>query len=195
VTTLTLPSGRLDPSRSLRVPVSADDRARGAGPVVLVIYADFECPDCQAFHVAFHRIDAAVRERVRMVHRHFPLVSSRPRAMQSALAVEAAHEQGAFWPMYDRLLAIERERAPGELERIAAELGLDVARFRRDLLERRHADRIWSHMRGGRASGVTATPWLFLDGVTYQPIVRSAEIEADLTARLASVQSGDAGPR
>ena len=90
--------------------------------------------------------------------------------------------QGAFWPMYDRLLTMARDRAPGELDHIAQELGLDVARFREDLLNRAHADRIWVHVRGGRESGVSATPWLFLEGVTY---VRADALEADLRAALA----------
>lgn len=50
--------------------------------------------------------------------------------------------QGAFWPMYDRLLTMARDRAPGELDRTAQELDLDVASFREDLLNRAHADRI-----------------------------------------------------
>ena len=90
--------------------------------------------------------------------------------------------QGAFWPMYDRLLTMARDRAPGELDRIAQELGLDMARFCEDLLNRAHADRIWVHVRGGRENGVSATPWLFLEGVTY---VRADALEADLRAALA----------
>ena len=182
---LRLPYGRLDPDRPLRVPVGPADRVRGEGRLTLVIYEDFECPDCQAFYLAFNQLPGALREQVRMVHRHFPLVSSRPRAMQSALAVEAAHVQGAFWPMYDRLLTMARDRAPGELDRIAQELGLDVAHFREDLRNRAHADRIWAHVRGGRESGVSATPWLFLEGVTYVPVVRADALEADLRAALA----------
>jgi len=44
--------------------------------------------------------------------------------------------------MYDRLLTMARDRAPGELDRTAQELDLDVASFREDLLNRAHADRI-----------------------------------------------------
>ena len=188
VTIPTLPHGLLDPARTLRVPVGPTDRVRGEGPITLLVYADFDCPDCQTFHRAYHQVDVVLREQVRTVHRHFPLVSSRPRAMQSALAVEAAHEQDAYWRMYDRLLTAERDRAPGEIDRIVRELGLDEARFRRDLSERRHADRIWSHVRGGRDSGVHATPSLFLQGFFYKPVVTVAAISADLEAVLASAR-------
>jgi protein-disulfide isomerase len=184
-----LPHGLLDPARPLRVPVGPMDRVRGEGPVTLLVYADFDCPDCQALHRAYHQVDAALRARIRTVHRHFPLISSRPRAMQSALAVEAAQEQDAYWRMYDRLLAAERDRAPGEIDRIVRELGLDEARFRRDLSERRHSDRIWSHMRSGRESGVHATPSLFLQGFFYKPVVTTEAIAADLEAVLAATDS------
>ncbi|MBW3534103.1 MAG: DsbA family protein [Gemmatimonadetes bacterium] len=186
--TLVLPHGVLDPERRLRVPVEAADRFRPtSGVVTLVAYADFECPDCQAFHGVFGALSEELRERVRFVHRHFPLVSSRPRAMQSALAVEAAGAQGAFWPMYDRLLEMDPRRGPGELDRVAAELGLDVERLHRDVRERTHAERIWRDMRGGRASGVTGTPGLFLEGASYRPVLREDALEADLRAALDAV--------
>jgi protein-disulfide isomerase len=185
---LTLPHGLLDPRRPLRPPVGPSDRVRGDGPITLVTYADFECMDCQAFHAAFHQVSEEVRSQVRQVHRHFPLVSSRPRAMQSALAVEAAHVQGAFWQMYDRLLSAELDRAPRVLDRIAEELGIDQGRFQNDLRSRLNADRIWAHVRSGRDSGVTGTPGLFLEGVSYKPVVRPDALEADLRSVLAAVK-------
>ncbi|MSR36151.1 MAG: DsbA family protein [Gemmatimonadetes bacterium] len=186
--TLTLPHGLLDPSRPLRPPVGPADRVRGDGPITMVIYADFECIDCRAFHTAFNQLPDDLRSQVRQVHRHYPLVSSRPRAMQSALAVEAAHVQGAFWQMYDRLLSVELDRAPRALDRIAEELGIDRPRFQDDLRNRLNADRIWAHVRSGRDSGVTGTPALFLEGVAYQPVVRADALEADLRAVLAALE-------
>ena len=51
---------------------------------------------------------------------------------------------------------------------------------------RRHADRIWAHARGGRESGVHATPSLFLEGFFYQLVVTPEAIEADLRALIAA---------
>lgn len=184
---MTLPHGLLDAGRPLRTPVGPADRVRGEGSLTLVIYADFECSDCQAFHTAFHEMSEGVRSQVRQVHRHFPLISSRPRAMQSALAVEAAQVQGAFWQMYDRLLAVERDRAPGTLDQIARELGLDLPRFERDLRSRVNADRIWAHVRSGRDSGVSGTPTLFLQGLFYKPVITAQAIAADLSAVIAAI--------
>jgi protein-disulfide isomerase len=185
---LTLPHGRLDPTRPLRPPVGPADRVRGDGPITLVVYADFECVDCRSFHTTFNQLPDDLRSQVRQVHRHFPLVSSRPRAMQSALAVEAAHLQGAFWPMYDRLLSVELDRAPRALDRIVEELGIDQRRFQDDLRARLNAERIWAHVRSGRDSGVTGTPGLFLEGVAYQPVVGAEALEADLRSVLAALR-------
>src|SRR5688500_652748 len=59
-----LPHGLLDPARRLRTPVGRSDRVRGTGPLSLVIYSDFECPDCQAFHRAFNQVPEALREQI-----------------------------------------------------------------------------------------------------------------------------------
>jgi hypothetical protein len=59
-----------------------------------------------------------------------------PNAALSAEAAEAADRQGAFWPMHDLLLQHQQELRPVHLVRYAADLGIDIDRFREDL--RRH---------------------------------------------------------
>jgi protein-disulfide isomerase len=65
-----------------------------------------------------------------------------PNAALSAEAAEAADRQGAFWPMHDLLLEHQRELRPVHLVRYAADLGLDVDRFREDLRRHARADQV-----------------------------------------------------
>jgi hypothetical protein len=64
-----------------------------------------------------------------------------PNATLSAEAAEAADRQGAFWPMHDLPLQHQQELQAGQA-RYAADLGLDVDRFREDL--RRHVGADWA---------------------------------------------------
>ncbi len=76
-------------------PVTDDDHVRGRrdAPVVLVEYADYECPYCG-------QAEPVVRELlrefgdVRYVWRHLPLSDVHPRAQLAAEAADAAAEQG-----------------------------------------------------------------------------------------------------
>jgi len=87
-----------------------------------------------------------------------------PNAALSAEAAEAADRQGAFWPMHDLLLQHQHELRPVHLVRYAADLGLDVDRFREDL--RRHVGgaRVADDVDSAGSSGVTGTPTFFVNG-------------------------------
>jgi protein-disulfide isomerase len=101
------------------------------------------------------------------VYRNFPLRESHPHAEQAAEAAEAAAAQGKFWEMHDRLF--ERQFAlDGEyLIEYAGDLGLDVARFRRELTSGAYAPRVREDFRSGVTSGVNGTPTFFINGVRY----------------------------
>ncbi len=166
----------------LLVPVSDTDHVRGStdAAIVVVKYADFECPDCAAFHEDYLALPDAIREDVALVFRHFPRVDSHPQAMRAAEAVEAAGAQGRFWEMYDLLFRRRPRR------RVYAEsLELDMDRFRSDLGSRVRSRRIWADLRSGRRSGVTGTPGLFRNGQRFRHLVERTLAE-DLVYSLAS---------
>lgn len=153
----------------------------------MTVYADFDCSDCRRFRDVLGEIPGAIWGRIRYLHRHFPMVSSRPRAMQAALAAEAAAAQGRFWPIFDRLFDAGRDREPGSIYRHAEEVGLDVDRFRSDVEGRVYLDRIWEDLRSGRTSGVTGTPAVFVEGRRYQWPDRAETLTADLDRVLAGL--------
>lgn len=101
---------------------------------------------------------------VKLVFRHFPVVSKHPRARVLAHAAEAASLQGAFWPMHDSLFADQGHLDVPHLWRRAEELGLDVERFERDRRSDAVAERVERDFRSGIRAGVMTTPTLFLEG-------------------------------
>jgi NhaA family Na+:H+ antiporter len=153
-----------DLPKTLAVPVGRGDHVRGpaSAKVTIVEYADFECPYCGRLQPILEEV---LRQNpdVRMVFRHFPLRTLHPRAAPAAIVAEAAADQGRFWEMHDILYSNQRFLTDADLERYAAQLGVepwaDVPR---------HVARIAVDEESGQASGVRGTPTLFINGVRYE---------------------------
>jgi len=150
----------------LAVPVE-DDRDHIRGPadakVTLVEYGDFECPYCGQAEPVVRTLLQNMGD-LRYVWRHLPLTDVHPNAALSAEAAEAADKQGAFWPMHDLLLQHQKELRPVHLVRYAADLGLDVDRFREDLRRHVGAARVAEDVDSAGSSGVAGTPTFFING-------------------------------
>jgi protein-disulfide isomerase len=137
-------------------PPADDDHVRGPAQALLLIeYADFECPFCAALH---QRLGA---RELRQVFRHFPVRSSHPRAWAAACAVEAAGRQGRFWDMHDALFADQARLEDPHLWRRAAELELDLERFEADRRSDVLLARVRRDFESGVRAGVVTTPTLF----------------------------------
>ena len=168
------------------------DHIRGSADslVTLVEYGDLECPYCG-------QAEPIVRELLRgftditYVWRHLPLDDVHPHARMAAEATEAAHEQGAFWPMHDLLFEHQDALRFADLVRYAEELGLDTAKFAADLRDRAFAARVASDVDGADLSGVSGTPTFFVNGrrhhgafdlETLSAAVKAAGARAALTS-------------
>jgi protein-disulfide isomerase len=154
-------------SPTLALPVSEDrDHIRGpaAAPVTLVEYGDFECPFCGRAHYVLNELLAQYPEQVRLVFRHFPLAQAHPHAQRAAEASEAAAAQGQFWEMHDMLFENQDALDDESLLEYAAALGLDLDRFRQELVMRVHAPRVREDFLSGVRSGVNGTPSFFING-------------------------------
>jgi Na+/H+ antiporter NhaA len=150
----------------LAVPVDPDrDHIRGPADakVTLVEYGDFECPYCGQAEPVVRALLANFGD-LRYVWRHLPLTDVHANAALSAEAAEAADRQSAFWPMHDLLLQHQQELRPVHLVRYAADLGLDVDRFREDLRRRVGAARVAEDIDSAGSSGVAGTPTFFVNG-------------------------------
>ena len=154
---------------SLKVAVSDQDWSRGPAdaPVTLVEYADFQCPACGHAYQVMKELIARFPDRLRAVYRHFPLISSHPRALPAAIAAEAAGAQGRFWEMHHLLFENQRRLEDDHLMGYAQQIGLDLDRFRADLQRRLNEDKIRDQLRQGARSGVNGTPTFFINGQRY----------------------------
>lgn len=143
-----------------------DDHVVGpdTAAITLVGYCDFECPYCGRAYPVIKRLQASLKDQLRFVFRHFPLIHKHPLAQQASEAAEAAGAQGQFWAMYDLLFENQDALGEDDLEGYAAMLGLDTARFKDELSRKLYAARVGRDVRLGRQSGVTGTPTFFMNG-------------------------------
>ncbi len=146
------------------------DHVRGggtAGAVEVVVYGDYLCPYCRRLRLIIARLREAVGERLAYVFRHFPNEKAHPGANFAARAVEAAAAQDRFWDMHDALYETEPPLDEKHVRAIAARLGLDMARFDRDVDSSETHARVTQDLEEGRRNGVTGTPSFFIDGLRY----------------------------
>ncbi|MFC5263145.1 Na+/H+ antiporter NhaA [Kribbella qitaiheensis] len=168
----------------LAAPVDPDrDHLRGPedAHITVVEYGDFECRYCgQAEHLI--RKLLAEHGDVRYVWRHLPLADVHPHAQLAAEAAEAAAVQGAFWEMHDLLIEHQEALRMPDLVRYAAELGLDVERFRDDLRRHVGAVRVAEDVDSADLSGVSGTPTFFVNGRRHHGAYDSATLSAAVVA-------------
>lgn len=147
-------------------PVTDEDHIIGpeTATVTLIVYCDFECSYCGRAYPLIKQLQSRLNDRLRFVFRHFPLSEKHPFAQQAAEAAEAAEAQGQFWGMYDLLFEHPGALEKTDLLRYGKTLGLDTARFERELRDGVYVQRIEQDIQSGRRSGVTGTPTVFVNG-------------------------------
>ncbi len=154
----------------LAMPVT-EDRDHLEGPadaaVTLVEYGDYECPYCAAAYPVIREVQARMGERLRFAFRHFPITTSHLHAEQAAEAAEAAASQGKFWQMHHLLYENQRRLGDPDLRVYAAQLGLDVEKFDRELAGHVHAARVHEDFMSGVRSGVNGTPTFYINGARH----------------------------
>jgi protein-disulfide isomerase len=154
----------------LTLPVSESrDHIQGPinAPITLVEYGDYQCPYCAQAYMITKEIQERLGSKLCFVFRNFPLTKIRPHAYNAALAAETAAAQGKFWEMYDYLFKHGQVVTEDNLRRSAANLGLNGARFDRELLDRAYSRHVDEDIQSGKSSGVKSTPTFFINGDRY----------------------------
>lgn len=160
-----------------------------SAPVELVVFSDFQCGYCRSFAGEAEALAREFAGQVSVVMKHFPL-PMHGMSQPAAEAAECAAEQGAFWAYHDRLFEREGVLEEETLPAIAAQLGLDVPRFRRCLEEGRCRDRVRVDRREGERLGVAGTPMVFLNGRPVFGELEAKRLRAELRRALAEPRRG-----
>ena len=155
--------------------ILATDHVRGKrdSDVVVVEYADPQCPGCASMMPKMNAIYEKYKDRVAFVYRHYP-IAMHQNAVSAAVAIEAAGEQGYFWEMLD---AVFDNRADWIYESgngladayveifedIAASKG-DSKKFRNDLSSNKLKVKVEADKKHGQNDDISATPTIIVNG-------------------------------
>ena len=151
-------------------------------PMTLVEYGDFQCGFCLKTAGTIQEVVAELGGRLRYVWRHAPLLNYHPNAVAAAEASEAAALQGKFFEFERALFTDQEHQRPADILRRAADLGLDVQRFERDLTSPEVAARVRDDMLDAEAMDITAVPTLFVNGRRHTAPHDARSLIAALTA-------------
>jgi protein-disulfide isomerase len=110
-------------------PILAEIKDTPHGQVTIVDFVDFQCPFCRQTHMDLAPLLKAHPGKIRVVRKQVPLSFHR-HALDAARAACCGEDQGKGDEMADRLFATPPDDlTPDGCRKIAAELGLDVARY------------------------------------------------------------------
>jgi protein-disulfide isomerase len=151
-----------DQVKNLDVSGAASKGPDGA-PILIVEFADFECPACAAARPVVEDVFEHHPGQIRLVFKHFPL-GMHPNAEKAARASVAAQKQDKFWELYGLMFENQTALSPENVEKLAEKAGLDLARFRQDRDSEAVADTVARDRKQGEALDLDSTPTLFING-------------------------------
>lgn len=154
-----------DPNKVFNIPIG-DSPVKGpaTAKVTILEFSDFQCPFCSQVPAVVDQVLKEYPNDVKFVFKQFPLVRIHPQAIPAAKASLAAHKQGKFWEMHDKMFANQKQLDDASLKKYAQELGLDMAKFDTDFASPEIAKQVDDEMKLAATNQVTGTPTLFING-------------------------------
>jgi protein-disulfide isomerase len=174
-----------------RVAVSDDGPSRGKAdaPITIVEFSDYQCPFCKRAEIVVQEVLKKYPDQVRLVYRNFPLEQIHQRARPAAEAALCANEQGKFWEFHDKVFG-GNGLEEADLTGYATAAGLDPAKFKACVAERRFKDKVDADTQAGREAGVSGTPAFFVNGILLSGAKPVEEFSALIERELKNPKKG-----
>ena len=149
-------------------------RGNPRGDVTIVEFFDARCPFCK--RLAGEMAELIRKDRnVRVVMKDLPVLG--PASVVAARALLAAQRQGKYNEFYERLMALRGEPTEAAMRAEAERIGIDVARWQRDMLDPVLQQRIDANMELARARRIEGTPALIIGDAFIPGAVPLADLE------------------
>jgi protein-disulfide isomerase len=160
-------------------------RGGANAPVTIVEFSDFHCPFCRRAQPVIDDLRAKYGAKIKIVYRDFPLDSLHPQARAAAEASHCAMEQGKFWEFHDKLFKNDPDSSATALDRMAKEVGMDVATFEACDSSGKYKTVVQASVLEGAKLGITGTPTFFVNGRIMVGIQSLAEFSKIVDEELA----------
>ncbi len=121
------------------------------------------------------QLEAWHPDTLRVVYRHFPLITVHDKASLAGQAAEAAGAQDAFWLMHDLLferwsewVTLSNADFAEWLIQVAEDLQLNVEQFSEDLQSGRFDQAMRESFENAAAAGLPGTPYIFFNNAWFR---------------------------
>ncbi|MEE8122230.1 MAG: peptidylprolyl isomerase [Anaerolineales bacterium] len=170
-------------------PISDDDWSWGpdSALVTLLVYCDFQSPYCVDLAAVILEFTASHPEDLRIIYRHYPLLTVHDKASIAGQAAESAGQQGHFWDVYsflnreyDEWKALDPESFLEWILVATKSLDLDHQQFEEDLRSGRFEESMRESFVSAYNAGINGTPFIFLN----EDLFRLNPIRLNLEAAL-----------
>jgi protein-disulfide isomerase len=130
--------------------------------VLVVEYADYECPYCQQAQPALDKLEGEYKGKLALAYKDTPL-PMHPHAQKAAEAAHCAGAQGKYWEYHDLLYKSQKLEIP-QLKEQARELKIDGAAFDKCLDSGEQSGLVKVQLGEAQALGLQGTPSFFING-------------------------------
>jgi protein-disulfide isomerase len=166
---LLLKSGRGSDSFTPGAPAKEAGKPAAENIVTLEEFGDYQCPPCGELHPTLKKLKSELGPNLNFIFRNLPLTTIHKNALLAAQAAEAARVQNNFWEMHDLLYENQKlwsdDINPKQtFLKFARDLGLDTARFDRDLTSEEVKMRIEADRATAASQGIDGTPTVLING-------------------------------
>jgi protein-disulfide isomerase len=153
------------PAGARKVALTADMPRKGpkAAKVTIAEFSDFQCPFCKRVGPTVKEVEQKYGKEVAIVFINQPL-PFHEHALDAAHAFQAANRQGKAWQMHDKMFENNTALERANLEKYAAEIGLNVDRFKKDMDDPKIKEEVAAHQKLANAVGANGTPTFYING-------------------------------
>ena len=141
------------------------ERGPARGPanakVTVVVFTDMRCKYCGAALGSLDQLFDEYPGKLRIVVKQMPVVEAAKLPAEAAFAADA---QGKFWELHDLMLANQDDLSRDALLGYAAQLGLDLVKFRAALDDHRFAAAVTADVNAAKALEIMGTPAFVING-------------------------------
>jgi protein-disulfide isomerase len=167
--------------RALIVPSSGTYPELGSrsAPMTVVVFVDYQCPYCQSSAAAIRSVAAAMKDKVHLIIRDFPIAELHDHAQTAAVSADCVLAQGQsfYWKYFDLIYASESEldhESADELRQKAQSVGVNLAAYDACITQGQNGTiqkKINTDIENGLRVGVQGTPTFFVNGVKFEGAV------------------------
>jgi protein-disulfide isomerase len=147
------------------------------GNAVVVEFMDYNCGWCKKSVGELTQLLETDKD-VKVLFKEFPIFG--PDSEYAAKAALAANLQGKYWEMHKALFAVEGRVNAAVVDDVATQLGLDVARMKRDMETPEITKQIDNNHGLGQLLALTGTPAFIFDQTVVASYIALDEMKSSV---------------